>query len=304
MANYNDKTNMEMLKLICDATKLLAELEKIGGITLLNWGTSRKVKKTLKIEGFLNNYDAFSVNGLSLEESMTLLDKHGIKAKPLQDTKGYFALTIKRKDFNKLSDLEKKIAAGQIDLKKFFEDPENYDLHNSVVKEEIDDEIILDSEEITEEEFQSADLIETDADLEAVIENIENEKDQAISKNDIIDNSVFDSSDRDAEKDDAENNNLEINEDDNKIVIDPSLIESDQIASEENTISNKESLDAMMSCYIIPKILNKSFQIIQIKHRMIRPAKLLMIFQSQKQNLIVKMWTSRMIIFLPTNQRI
>ena len=244
MANYNDKTNMEMLKLICDATKLLAELEKIGGITLLNWGTSRKVKKTLKIEGFLNNYDAFSVNGLSLEEARILLKKNGIETTPLQDTKGYFALTIKRKDFNKLSDLEKKIAAGQIDLKKFFEDPENYDLHNSVVKEEIDDEIILDSEEITEEEFQSADLIETDADLEAVIENIENEKDQAISENDIIDNSVFDSSDRDAEKDNAENNNLEINKDDNKIVIDPSLIESDQIASEENTISNKESLDA------------------------------------------------------------
>lgn len=73
MANYNDKTNMEMLKLICDATKLLAELEKIGGITLLNCGTSRKVKKTLKIEGFLNNYDAFSVNGLSLEEARILL---------------------------------------------------------------------------------------------------------------------------------------------------------------------------------------------------------------------------------------
>lgn len=59
------------------------------------------------------------------------------------------------------------------------------------MKEEIDDEIILDSEEVTEEDFQSADLIETDADLEAVIENIENEKDQAISENDIIDNSVL-----------------------------------------------------------------------------------------------------------------
>ena len=35
MANYNDKTNMEMLKLICDAVKLFAELEKMGGITLL-----------------------------------------------------------------------------------------------------------------------------------------------------------------------------------------------------------------------------------------------------------------------------
>ena len=150
MANYNDKTNMEMLKLICDAVKLFAELEKMGGITYLNIRTGNKVKKTLKMEGFLNNYDAFSVNGLSLEESMTLLDKHGIKATPLQDTKGYFALTIKRKDFNKLSDLEKKIATGQIDLKKFFEDPENYDLNNPVVERNFDDEIILDSEEITE----------------------------------------------------------------------------------------------------------------------------------------------------------
>lgn len=45
---------------------------------------------------------------------MTLLDKHGIKAKPLQDTKGYFALTIKRKDFNKLSDLEKKLPQAKL----------------------------------------------------------------------------------------------------------------------------------------------------------------------------------------------
>lgn len=75
MANYNDKTNMEMLKLICDAVKLFAELEKMGGITYLNIRTGNKVKKTLKIEGFLNNYDAFSVNGLSLEEARILLKK-------------------------------------------------------------------------------------------------------------------------------------------------------------------------------------------------------------------------------------
>lgn len=179
MSNFNDKINMEMIKVISDAVKLVAEIEKMAGIYGLNWDSGRKVKRQFKLTGFLNNYDAITVNGLSMDEAISLLNSEGIEAKPFQDDKGYYILTINKIDYKKLSRLEKKIESSELDLDDFFnkyhqqKDAEKGTETNIIENEP---EIILDSEEITEEEFNNTDLFETDANLELVAQNLISEK--------------------------------------------------------------------------------------------------------------------------------
>ena len=73
MSVYDDKMNQEMLKVVCDLNRLIAEVAKVAGVTILNALTNKSMKDKLDIHGRFNNYDVLSVTGLSMDEAKALL---------------------------------------------------------------------------------------------------------------------------------------------------------------------------------------------------------------------------------------
>mgnify|MGYP000289776171 FL=1 len=75
MSVYDDKMNQEMLKVVCDLNRLIAEAAKVTGVTILNALTNHNMGKKLHIQGNFNNYDVLSVTGLSMDEAIAFLEK-------------------------------------------------------------------------------------------------------------------------------------------------------------------------------------------------------------------------------------
>lgn len=123
MSVYDDKMNQEMLKVVCDLNRLIAEAAKMIGVTTLNVATNFNMGRKLHIQGDFNNYDVLSVTGLSMDEAIAFLKaKKEIDAHGFYDRDGHYILAIKRSDFDKISELEKEIADGTLDVDDFLEE--------------------------------------------------------------------------------------------------------------------------------------------------------------------------------------
>lgn len=195
MSVYDDKMNQEMLKVVCDLNRLIAEAVKVTGVTILNALTNKSMKDKLDIHGHFNNYDVLSVTGLSMDEAKALLkEKKKIIANGFYDRGGHYILAIKRSDFDKISELEKEIADGTLDVDDFLEE---YRMNKSEQEHSSDgerpnsmpnpidvpfEEISEDAPELTEEDFEQGGDFEVSFNPEEVVQNIENEKTNKIER--------------------------------------------------------------------------------------------------------------------------
>ena len=197
MSVYDDKMNQEMLKVVCDLNRLIAEAVKVTGVTILNALTNKSMKDKLDIHGHFNNYDVLSVTGLTMDEAKALLrEKKKIIANGFYDRGGHYILAIKRSDFDKISELEKEIADGTLDVDDFLEEyrknkSEQEHGHSSDgerpngMPDPIDvpfEEVPEDAPELTEEDFEQGGDFEVNFNPEEVVQNIENEKTNKIER--------------------------------------------------------------------------------------------------------------------------
>ena len=193
MSVYDDKMNQELLKVVCDLNRLIAEAAKVTGVTILNALTNHNMGKKLHIQGNFNNYDVLSVTGLSMDEAIAFLEKKKkIKAHGFYDRDGHYILAIERKDFDKISELEKEIADGTLNVDDFLEEyrKNKFDQEHSSDDERpnrmpdpIDvpfEEIPEDAPELTEEDFEQGGNFEVNFNPEEVIQSIENDKSNEI----------------------------------------------------------------------------------------------------------------------------
>ena len=195
MSVYDDKMNQEMLKVVCDLNRLIAEAVKVTGVTILNALTNKSMKDKLDIHGHFNNYDVLSVTGLSMDEAKALLkEKKKIIANGFYDRGGHYILAIKRSDFDKISELEKEIADGTLDVDDFLEEyrknkSEQEHGHSSDgerpngMPDPIDvpfEEVPEDASELIEEDFEHGGDFEVNFNPEEVVRNIENVKSNEI----------------------------------------------------------------------------------------------------------------------------
>lgn len=189
MSVYDDKMNQEMLKVVCDLNRLIAEVAKVAGVTILNALTNKSMKDKLDIHGRFNNYDVLSVTGLSMDEAKALLkEKKKIIANGFYDRDGHYILAIKRSDFNKISELEKEIADGTLNVDDFLEEyrKNKSEQEHSLAGEQpsrmpnpIDvpfEEAPEDAPELTEEDFEQGGDFKVNFNPEEVARSIENEK--------------------------------------------------------------------------------------------------------------------------------
>ena len=195
MSVYDDKMNQEMLKVVCDLNRLIAEAVKVTGVTILNALTNKSMKDKLDIRGHFNNYDVLSVTGLSMDEAKALLkEKKKIIANGFYDRGGHYILAIKRSDFDKISELEKEIADGTLDVDDFLEEyrknkSEQEHGHSSDgerpngMPDPIDvpfEEVPEDASELIEEDFEQGGDFEVNFNPEEVVRSIENVKSNEI----------------------------------------------------------------------------------------------------------------------------
>lgn len=195
MSVYDDKMNQEMLKVVCDLNRLIAEVVKVTGVTILNALTNKSMKDKLDIRGHFNNYDVLSVTGLSMDEAKALLKKKKkIIANGFYDRGGHYILAIKRSDFDKISELEKEIADGTLDVDDFLEEyrknkSEQEHGHSSDgerpngMPDPIDvpfEEVPEDASELIEEDFEQGRDFEVNFNPEEVVRSIENVKSNEI----------------------------------------------------------------------------------------------------------------------------
>lgn len=195
MGVYDDKMNQEMLKVVCDLNRLIAEAVKVTGVTILNALTNKSMKDKLDIRGHFNNYDVLSVTGLSMDEAKALLkEKKKIIANGFYDRGGHYILAIKRSDFDKISELEKEIADGTLDVDDFLEEyrknkSEQEHGHSSDgerpngMPDPIDvpfEEVPEDASELIEEDFEQGGDFEVNFNPEEVVRSIENVKSNEI----------------------------------------------------------------------------------------------------------------------------
>ena len=195
MSVYDDKMNQEMLKVVCDLNRLIAEAVKVTGVTILNALTNKSMKDKLDIHGHFNNYDVLSVTGLSMDEAKALLkEKKKIIANGFYDRGGHYILAIKRSDFDKISELEKEIADGTLDVDDFLEEyrknkSEQEYGHSSDgerpngMPDPIDvpfEEVPEDASELIEEDFEQGGDFEVNFNPEEVVRSIENVKSNEI----------------------------------------------------------------------------------------------------------------------------
>lgn len=195
MSVYDDKMNQEMLKVVCDLNRLIAEAVKVTGVTILNALTNKSMKDKLDIRGHFNNYDVLSVTGLSMDEAKALLkEKKKIIANGFYDRGGHYILAIKRSDFDKISELEKEIADGTLDIDDFLEEyrknkSEQEHGHSSDgerpngMPDPIDvpfEEVPEDASELIEEDFEQGRDFEVNFNPEEVVRSIENVKSNEI----------------------------------------------------------------------------------------------------------------------------
>jgi len=195
MSVYDDKMNQEMLKVVCDLNRLIAEVVKVTGVTILNALTNKSMKDKLDIRGHFNNYDVLSVTGLSMDEAKALLkEKKKIIANGFYDRGGHYILAIKRSDFDKISELEKEIADGTLDVDDFLEEyrknkSEQEHGHSSDgerpngMPDPIDvpfEEVPEDASELIEEDFEQGGDFEVNFNPEEVVRSIENVKSNEI----------------------------------------------------------------------------------------------------------------------------
>ena len=195
MSVYDDKMNQEILKVVCDLNRLIAEAAKVTGVTILNALTNKSMKDKLDIHGHFNNYDVLSVTGLSMDEAKALLkEKKKIIANGFYDRGGHYILAIKRSDFDKISELEKEIADGTLDVDDFLEEyrknkSEQEHGHSSDgerpngMPDPIDvpfEEVPEDASELIEEDFEQGGDFEVNFNPEEVVRNIENVKSNEI----------------------------------------------------------------------------------------------------------------------------
>lgn len=195
MSVYDDKMNQEMLKVVCDLNRLIAEAVKVTGVTILNALTNKSMKDKLDIHGHFNNYDVLSVTGLSMDEAKALLkEKKKIIANGFYDRGGHYILAIKRSDFDKISELEKEIADGTLDVDDFLEEyrknkSEQEHGHSSDgerpngMPDPIDvpfEEVPEDASELIEEDFEQGRDFEVNFNPEEVVRSIENVKSNEI----------------------------------------------------------------------------------------------------------------------------
>lgn len=191
MSVYDDKMNQEMLKVVCDLNRLIAEATKVVGVTALNILTNFNMGRKLRIHGRFNNYDVLSVTGLSMDEAEELLwKKKKVVAKGFYDRDGHYILAIKREDFDKISELEKEIADGTLNVDEFreeyrkskFEKEQGHSSNSersNRMPDPIDapfEEISEDSPELTEEDFEQGGNFEVNFNPEEVVQSIENDK--------------------------------------------------------------------------------------------------------------------------------
>lgn len=195
MSVYDDKMNQEMLKVVCDLNRLIAEVVKVTGVTILNALTNKSMKDKLDIRGHFNNYDVLSVTGLSMDEAKALLkEKKKIISNGFYDRGGHYILAIKRSDFDKISELEKEIADGTLDVDDFLEEyrknkSEQEHGHSSDgerpngMPDPIDvpvEEVPEDASELIEEDFEQGRDFEVNFNPEEVVRSIENVKSNEI----------------------------------------------------------------------------------------------------------------------------
>lgn len=195
MSVYDDKMNQEMLKVVCDLNRLIAEAVKVTGVTILNALTNKSMKDKLDIRGHFNNYDVLSVTGLSMDEAKALLKKKKkIIANGFYDRGGHYILAIKRSDFDKISELEKEIADGTLDVDDFLEEyrknKSEQEHGNSSdgerpngMPDPIDvpfEEVPEDASELIEEDFEQGGDFEVNFNPEEVVRSIENVKSNEI----------------------------------------------------------------------------------------------------------------------------
>lgn len=192
MSVYDDKMNQEMLKVVCDLNRLIAEAVKVTGVTILNALTNKSMKDKLDIHGHFNNYDVLSVTGLSMDEAKALLkEKKKIIANGFYDRGGHYILAIKRSDFDKISELEKEIADGTLDVDDFLEKyrknkSEQEHGHSSDgerpngMPDPIDVPFEEDASELIEEDFEQGGDFEVNFNPEEVVRSIENVKSNEI----------------------------------------------------------------------------------------------------------------------------
>lgn len=195
MSVYDDKMNQEMLKVVCDLNRLIAEAVKVTGVTILNALTNKSMKDKLDIRGHFNNYDVLSVTGLSMDEAKALLkEKKKIIANGFYDRGGHYILAIKRSDFDKISELEKEIADGTLDVDDFLEEyrknKSEQEHGNSSdgerpngMPDPIDvpfEEVPEDASELIEEDFEQGGDFEVNFNPEEVVRSIENVKSNEI----------------------------------------------------------------------------------------------------------------------------
>ena len=195
MSVYDDKMNQEMLKVVCDLNRLIAEATKVVGVTALNILTNFNMGRKLRIHGRFNNYDVLSVTGLSMDEAEELLwKKKKVVAKGFYDRDGHYILAIKREDFDKISELEKEIADGTLNVDEFreeyrkskFEQEQGHSSNSersNRMPDPIDvpfEEISEDAPELTEEDFEQGGNFEVNFNPEEVVQSIENVKSNEI----------------------------------------------------------------------------------------------------------------------------
>lgn len=215
MSAYNDKMNQEMLKVVCDLNRLIAEAAKVTGVTILNAITNYNMGKKLHIHGCFNNYDVLSVTGLSMDEAKALLDKKKkIKAHGFYDRDGHYIFAIKRSDFDKISELEKEIADGTLNVDDFLEeyrknkseqgqDRSSDDKQFDAMPESINvpfEEISEDAPELTEEDIEQGGDFEVNFNPEEVVQNIENEKAYEIENETVAEKAIDHNDDFTSEK--------------------------------------------------------------------------------------------------------
>lgn len=195
MSVYDDKMNQEMFKVVCDLNRLIAEATKVVGVTALNILTNFNMGRKLRIHGRFNNYDVLSVTGLSMDEAEELLwKKKKVVAKGFYDRDGHYILAIKREDFDKISELEKEIADGTLNVDEFreeyrkskFEQEQGHSSNSersNRMPDPIDapfEEISEDTPELTEEDFEQGGNFEVNFNPEEVVQSIENDKSNEI----------------------------------------------------------------------------------------------------------------------------
>lgn len=175
-----EKSNEALLKYVCDLARLLGEIHRRELTQLRNSLTNWRTKKRIGIEGKINDYEIFSVNGIDSKRFDALTKHYEIKGHIITDESNGLVLFVADKKHNEmLLKLEKDVADGKIDIEEIYQE---YLSKEQNKNQEIED--IPDIKEVIDDiENEELDIKNNEPDIEI---QMTNEESKEFSQNDNV----------------------------------------------------------------------------------------------------------------------